>query len=223
MSHPLATRDVAALVSGGIDSAILGVELLASYRRVFPLYVRCGLRWEEVELACLRRYLAAVARPGLAALHVLDEPVADLYGAHWSTSGPVPGAGTPDEAVYLPGRTVLLAAKAAVWSRLRGVEVLAFGCLRGNPFPDSTPEFFRDLAAVLSRALAARLEIVHPFERLSKAEVLHLGASLPLHETFSCLNPVNGVHCGACNKCAERRGGFRAVGMTDRTAYANQG
>jgi 7-cyano-7-deazaguanine synthase len=220
MSQPPPGRDVAVLVSGGIDSAILCVELLGSYRRAFPLYVRCGLRWEEVELACLRRFLAAVERPGLAALHVLDEPVADVYGDHWSTAGPVPAAGTPDEAVYLPGRNVLLAAKAAVWCSLRGVGVLAFGCLRGNPFPDSTPEFFRDLEAALSRALGSRLEIARPFGRLSKAEVLRLGARLPLHETFSCLSPVGGLHCGACNKCAERREGFRAIGLIDRTAYA---
>jgi 7-cyano-7-deazaguanine synthase len=212
---------VAVLVSGGSDSAILCVDLLRSYRRAFPLYVRSGLRWEEVELAHLRRFLGAAERPGLAQLHVLEEPVADLYGEHWSTQGAVPGAETPDEAVYLPGRNVLLAAKAAVWCRLRGIETLAFGTLRGNPFPDSTPDFFHDLAAVLNRALGGRLEIIRPFESMSKVEVLRRGAGLPLHETFSCLNSVGGKHCGRCNKCAERRRGFLAVGIPDRTLYAN--
>src|SRR6185312_8031029 len=101
-----------------------------------------------------------------------DEPVADVYGDHWSTAGPVPAAGTPDEAVYLPGRNVLLAAKAAVWCRLRGVEALAFGTLRANPFPDSTPAFFDGLESVLNRAMGGRLRIVRPYQRLSKVEVL---------------------------------------------------
>ena len=61
----------------------------------------------------------------------------------------VPGSETPDEAVYLPGRNLLLTVKAAVWCRLREIETLALGCLGSNPFPDSTPEFFRDLESLL--------------------------------------------------------------------------
>src|SRR3954469_19715059 len=106
--------DVAVLLSGGIDSAVLCVDLVARGRRVFPLYVRFGLRWEQVELASVKRFLHAVERPGLMPLQVLDEPVADIYGSHWSTNGSrVPDALSDDEAVYLPGRNVLLIAKAA--------------------------------------------------------------------------------------------------------------
>ena len=68
------------LTSGGLDSAILCVDMLREFRRVFPLYIRGGLRWEEVELASLRRFLAAVRRPGLESLVVLDEPVDVVYG-----------------------------------------------------------------------------------------------------------------------------------------------
>lgn len=222
-------RDGAAavLVSGGIDSAILAVDLLASFAAVHPIYVRFGLRWEETELACLRRYLDAVRedRPGLRPLTVLDEPVGAVYGPHWSTRGPsdVPGYDSPDEAVYLPGRNVLLAAKAAVWCRLRDVEHLAFGVLRGNPFPDSTPAFFDELAAVLNRAMSGRLAILRPYETLSKVEVLRRGDRLPLHLTLSCLDPVDGAHCGDCNKCAERRNAFARAGLVDRTVYARDG
>jgi 7-cyano-7-deazaguanine synthase len=215
--------DVAVLASGGIDSAILCVDLLGQARRVIPLYVRFGLRWEEVELSGLARFLEAVARPGLMPLTVLDEPVSDVYGPHWSTGGAdVPGSDSPDEAVYLPGRNLLLAAKAAVWCRLRDVEALAFGCLRANPFPDSTPEFFRDLEAVVNRAMDGRLRILRPFDRLSKSEVLLRGAGLPLHLTFSCLDPLDGRHCGACNKCDERRRGFAEAGRDDPTPYATE-
>jgi 7-cyano-7-deazaguanine synthase len=213
--------DVAVLVSGGADSAILCVDLLREFARVHPIYVRFGLRWEEVELAHLQRFLAAVVRPGLGPLVVLDEPVSSAYGDHWSVVGPsVPGAETPDEAVYLPGRNLLLIAKAAVWCRLREIDRLALGCLRSNPFPDSTPEFFRNLEAVVNQAMNGRLRITRPFDRLSKSEVLRRGADFPLHHTFSCLSPVEGRHCGACNKCAERQNGFRDAALIDRTAYA---
>src|SRR5262249_9070583 len=145
--------------------------------------------------------------PGLMPLTVLDEPIGQVYGDHWSHDGRpgVPGAETDDSAVYLPGRNVLLAAKAAVWCHLRGVEALAFRTLRGHPFPASSPAFFHDLESVLNRAVNGRLAILRLFDTMGKAEVLRLGASLPLHLTFSCLDPVGGRHCGRCNKCAERQ------------------
>jgi 7-cyano-7-deazaguanine synthase len=221
MPEPPPGRDVAVLVSGGVDSAVLCVDLLREFDRVFPLYVRFGLRWEPVELAHLQSFLGAVARPGLGPLEVLDEPVAALYGAHWSTGGAaVPGTETPDEAVYLPGRNLLLAAKAAVWCRLRGVESLALGTLKANPFPDSTDEFFRAMESAANRALGGRLSILRPYSGLSKRDVVLRGAGLPLERTFSCLSPVAGRHCGRCNKCAERRMGFRDVARDDRTDYA---
>jgi 7-cyano-7-deazaguanine synthase len=215
-------HDVAVLVSGGMDSAILCVDLLRQFARVFPIYVRFGLRWEDVELAHLVRFLGAVERPGLGPLVVLDEPVADVYGRHWSLQGPsVPDSETPDEAVYLPGRNLLLLPKAAVWCRLRGVERLALGCLKANPFPDSTPRFYLQMEGVLNLAMDGRLRILRPLEQLSKIDVLRRGGRLPLQFTFSCLSPREGRHCGACNKCAERRKVFQDAGAADPTAYAS--
>ncbi len=221
MPEPISAAS-AVLTSGGLDSAILCVDMLRGFRRVFPLYIRGGLRWEDVELASLRRFLTAVERPGLETLVVLDEPVADVYGAHWSTSGAnVPGAETPDEAVYLPGRNLLLTIKAAVWCRLRGIETLALGSLGSNPFPDSTPHFFRDLQSLLNRAMNGSLTLTRPFDRLHKTDVLLRGKDLPLHLTFSCINPIEGRHCGTCNKCAERKNGFAAAAVPDLTKYAD--
>jgi 7-cyano-7-deazaguanine synthase len=218
MPRPHPEGDAAVLVSGGVDSAVLCVDLLGEYERVRPIYVRFGLRWESVEETWLRRFLQAVSttNAGISPLTVLDEPIAQVYGEHWSNAGGsgVPGAETDDDAVYLPGRNVLLAAKAAVWCRLRGVETLAFGILKGNPFPDSTPEFFDGLETTLNLAMSGRLRLVRPYAGLSKAEVLDRGKGLPLELTFSCLNPVGERHCGACNKCAERKSAFDQAGRS---------
>ena len=208
------------LISGGLDSAILCVELLRDFRPVVPLYIRSGLWWEGAELSALRLFLRAVKREGLQELVVLDEPIADVYGAHWSTSGAsVPGSDTPDEAVYLPGRNILLTVKAAVWCRMRGIETLALGSLGTNPFPDSTPEFFQRLEALLNQAMEGRLKLIRPFDNLHKTDVVLRGKDLPLDLTFSCINPVQGHHCGTCNKCAERKKGFADAGVPDHTSY----
>src|SRR5258708_38386891 len=101
----------AVLVSGGLDSAILLAECVRRSETVYPLYVRSGLTWEPIELSYLRRYLETVRCAVLQSLQVLDLPVADLYGRHWSLTGcGVPDAASPDEAVFLPGRNVLLLA-----------------------------------------------------------------------------------------------------------------
>ncbi len=215
--------DVAVMVSGGIDSTVLAIDLLRRFSRVHPIYVRFGLRWEEFELSSLRAFLAATARPGLMSLQVLNEPIADIYGEHWSTTRPdVPTADSPDEAVYLPGRNLLLVAKAAIWCRLKEVSDLALGCLASNPFPDSTPEFYRGFEAVLEKALASRIRLLRPFEGLHKADVLTRGKGLPLWLTCSCLKPIEGRHCGRCNKCAERRRGFDDLGLDDQTVYDSE-
>ncbi len=211
----------AVLVSGGVESAVLVATMLETSDRVRPIYVRCGLRWENVELESARSFLAAIARKGLEPLVVLDEPIRDVYGSHWSTDAPdVPDADSPDEAVYLPGRNLLLTVKASVWCRLRGVSALALGSLGSNPFPDSTDVFFRDLEDVLGRALSGTPKLLRPFAGLHKPDVVRRGAGLPLERTFSCIQPVDGLHCGRCNKCAERRQGFREADVVDGTRYA---
>ena len=131
----------------------------------------------------------------------------------------MPGSETADEAVYLPGRNLLLTIKAAVWCRLRGISTLALGCLGSNPFPDSTPAFFCMLEELLNRAMGGELRLIRPFDRMHKDDVVRRGRDLPLHLTFSCINPSGEFHCGVCNKCAERKKGFRDAGLTDLTTY----
>lgn len=214
-------KTVGVLVSGGLDSAILVAHLAGSGQRVQPFYIRSQLAWEGVELSCLRRFLAAVARPTLAQLVVLDLPLSDVYGDHWSVTGQsVPDSASPDEAVYLPGRNALLTIKPALWCRLHGVDRLQLAALGTSPFPDATTGFFAELSSVVNRATGGDLKIEMPFAGLNKRQVMELGRDFPLELTFSCIGPVGELHCGRCNKCAERRNAFALIQMPDPTRYA---
>lgn len=214
-TRSLKESKVLALTSGGVDSAILVGELAKQFDSVIPFYVRCGFAWEKAELYWLRRYLRKC--PGrLAALKVVDLPLRDIYPDHWSFTGKkTPGFDSDDDAVYLPGRNILLLSKAAVYASLEGIEMIASGILKGNPFPDSTPLFFRTLEVAFSEGLRAPLTVITPFTQLSKKEVLERGSDLPLSLTFSCIAPRGFSHCGRCNKCAERIRAFRAAGLSD--------
>jgi 7-cyano-7-deazaguanine synthase len=211
---------VAALVSGGLDSAILVGDAVRRGTVVHPLYVRCGLHWEAEELRHLRQFLAAIVAANLRPLHLLEMPVADLYEGHWSITGrDVPSADSPDAAVYLPGRNALLLSKALLWCHLHGVPAVAVGSLDTNPFPDAAPAFFEAFSQAVNQAVGGSVAVVRPFAGMDKTAVMRRGEGLPLGLTFSCLRPVNGLHCGACNKCHERRVAFQRAGLADPTAY----
>jgi len=42
---------------------------------------------------------------------------------------------------------------------------------------------------------------------------------VPLELTLSCMKPRDGLHCGECSKCRERRDAFREAGIEDPTRY----
>jgi 7-cyano-7-deazaguanine synthase len=211
------------LISGGLDSCILLKHLVNEGRRVQPFYIRSQLRWEQEELAAVQAFLSAIKNDKVEPLVVLEMPLKDLYGRHWSTNGQgVPDHKSADEAVYLPGRNALLIIKASIWCRLHGIEQLALGVLDSNPFGDATAEFFADFQSALDRATGGHVEMVRPFARLDKQQVMALGRDLPLELTFSCIAPARGLHCGACNKCAERQKAFRLINMVDPTQYVKK-
>ena len=217
MSHD----SLAVLISGGLDSAILLGDALRRDEAVHPIFVRCGLAWEAVEQTYLDRYLDALRCPALKPLVVLDQPVGDVYGKHWSIPGDnVPNADSPDDAVFLPGRNVLLLAKALIWCHLQRVPAVALGSLQTNPFPDATPAFFHGFQEIVNQAMQGNVEVRLPFGGMKKIAVLRLGQGLPLEHTFSCVAPVGELHCGRCNKCAERKLAFADAGMLDPTRYA---
>jgi 7-cyano-7-deazaguanine synthase len=209
------------LVSGGLDSAILLAQLAEHGWHVQPFYVRTGCHWQAEETEAVRRFVAALQSPLVQPLVELEMPVADLYGNHWSITGrAVPDDHTPDEAVFLPGRNPLLLLKPALWCAMHGVSKLALATLAANPFDDAKPEFFDRFEAMISWAAGFDVKIVRPFEMLSKRCVMQLGRDMPLELTFSCIAPVGGLHCGRCNKCAERAAAFRHLATGDPTSYA---
>lgn len=212
---------ICVLVSGGLDSDVLVAECGKRYGCVHPLYIRQGLAWEAVEIYWLRRFLKTLGHRRIRPLRILSFPLRDLYKSHWSLGHqPVPGHQAPDQAVYLPGRNLILLAKAAVFCALQKIPQIALGLLKGNPFPDATSAFFTHYQAALRGGLQIPFSIQRPYRKLSKVDVLQRGRLWPLELSFSCLAPKGRWHCGHCNKCAERRNAFRLAGIEDKTRYA---
>jgi 7-cyano-7-deazaguanine synthase len=216
------TQPAAVLFSAGLDSAVL-LARAAKESRPRPVYVRAGLAWENQETTAAERLLAAPPFAGaVEELVTLTVDMRDVYPAqHWAVRGEAPGFDSPDEDVYIDGRNIVLLAKASVFMARTGLTRALLGPLAGNPFPDATPEFFTAMARALSLGLDSPIRIETPLAAMHKADVIRLGASLdvPFELTLSCMEPKDGLHCGRCSKCRERRDGFLEAQIPDPTRY----
>jgi 7-cyano-7-deazaguanine synthase len=213
---------VCVLASGGLDSGVLIAELASEYGMIQPVYVRCGLFWEQAERYWLRRFLKKLQglHQHIRPVKILSMDLREIYGDHWSLTGKnVPPYESDDFEVYLPGRNIILLAKTAVYCVLHGITTIATAPLGANPFPDGTPGFYAHMQEVLSEGLDQRVCVRTPFRQLSKEEVIGMGRALPLEWTFSCISPKGHLHCGECNKCAERIKAFHVAGIADHTTY----
>jgi 7-cyano-7-deazaguanine synthase len=230
----------AVLFSGGLDSAVLVADALAAEApaeasaHLRALYVSVGFAWEHDERAMIARLFAAPPFAGAIEPPVdLQFDMRDVFPpSHWAVRGEPPAFDTPDEDVYIHGRNVTLLSKAAIYMARHAVSGMApggvtrilLGSLGGNPFPDATPGFFDAMARALSLGLATPIAIEAPYAALHKHDVIRRGIELgvPLELTLSCMQPKDGMHCGRCSKCRERRDAFREARVEDPTAYRHE-
>lgn len=213
---------MALLISGGLDSSILLQKLVHNKIKIYPIYVRNGNYWEKIERYWLNAFLKTVKQSSVHKLTELHLPTNDLYQNFWAINGKkVPSARSKDEAVYLPGRNILLIAKTAIFCMHHRIHEIILASLKTNPFLDAKPEFFRQYSSLLSQALNFPIQIKTPLAKMTKKEVMLVGKDWRLDLTFSCIAPEGKKHCGKCNKCAERKVAFKTAGIKDSTHYAD--
>jgi len=219
---PISGR-TAVLASGGLDSSVLLADLARRGRHVFPVYVRSGLKWERAELSMVRKFIRALEGGRIEPIAVLALPMADVAAGHWSITGRnVPGFAAALSSNYIPGRNLILLAKAAVYCARNRIGELAMASLASNPFPDARPQFLRAMERAIALGVGLNLRITTPFAAMSKSDVIRRGRAMRLDLTLSCARPRGGIHCGRCTKCAERIEGFAAANVPDPTRYARR-
>jgi 7-cyano-7-deazaguanine synthase len=222
-------RSAVVLLSGGLDSAtVLAVarrEGFACHALSFDYGQRHRI---ELEAAAL------VAAAGDARDHRLI--VLDLgnIGGSALTDPDIP---VPENAAaegipitYVPARNTILLAVALGYAEVLGASDIFIGvnAVDYSGYPDCRPEFiaaFEQLANLATRAgVEGRpVHIRAPLIRLSKAEIIRLGADLGVDYslTVSCYQPdTTGRACSVCDSCRFRRAGFAGAGIPDPTRYS---
>ena len=111
MITPSDRTGIAVLFSAGLDSAVLLAHAAHEHpgTRIQPIYVRAGLAWEKEEQEIAVRLLGTSPyRWSVLPLATLTVDMRDVYpAAHWAVRGVPPAYDTPDEDVYIDGRTIV--------------------------------------------------------------------------------------------------------------------
>jgi len=215
---------VVAVVSGGLDSAVLLYDLLARGARVKALSVDYGQRH--------RRELKAAA--ALCRLRDVRHELVDLRGLKrlLSSSLTTPGARVPEghyaeanmRSTVVPNRNMILLATAAAWAISSRCDAVAYAAHSGDHaiYPDCREKFVRALDKAIGLADWHKVRLLRPFVRMRKADIVRRGAALgvPFAKTWSCYKG-GARHCGKCGTCVERREAFRLAKVPDPTDYSS--
>lgn len=229
MTNPVSNRAVL-IASGGMDSTVTAYELRARGSEVFLLAFDYGQR-HRVEL----EHLAKIAER----LNVPHETV-NLSGlghlltgsALTETSVEVPDGHYSDQSMrstVVPNRNMIMLSIAAGVAVARGASIVAFGAHAGDHpiYPDCRPAFFEQLGKAIHAGnegfLAPGFRLEAPFLHLTKTDIARRGHELgvPFELTWSCYKG-EGVHCGKCGTCVERKEAFTLAGVADPTEYADR-
>lgn len=189
---------VVTLVSGGLDSTVMGVFARKQGITQFPLFVNYGQLCAERELAACKHVHQRLRLP--------PPTIMDIRGF-----GRVVHSGLTDrtlrvkEDAFLPGRNLLLLLCAASYACQVGAHSVSMGLLddRYRLFPDQSRMFVRQARNVLRIAIGRRLTFITPLMHMSKRDVIRVARRLHVQGTYSC-HSGRAAPCGLCVSCLER-------------------
>jgi 7-cyano-7-deazaguanine synthase len=123
----------------------------------------------------------------------------------------------------VPNRNMIMLAVAAGWAISEKADRVAYGAHAGDHtiYPDCRPEFAAALGKAIGLADWHHLDLHCPFIKLSKTDIVRLGAQLHVDfaQTWSCYEGGE-LHCRRCGTCVERKEAFERAGVIDPTKYA---
>ena len=220
------------LASGGMDSAVTAAVARQEHELAL-LHATYGQRTAARER---RSYEALADHFGVPADRraVVDLAFLSRVGGSALTdrtiavpeAAPAVGARREIPATYVPFRNGLLLAHAVAWAEVLRAETVFIGAVEEDSpgYPDCRAAFLTAFqqAARLGSRTGERLRVLAPLVRMSKADIVRLGAELraPFALTWSCYQRED-VACGRCESCALRRRGFQLAGVDDPVPYAS--
>jgi 7-cyano-7-deazaguanine synthase len=189
-----------ALVSGGLDSALMTLLAVEEGIEVHPLFINYGQKAAARELKACRAVFRARDLPKPTVMNVAG------FG-RLIESGLTSDRQDTFLDAFLPGRNLLFLLLGAAYAYQVGAGAVAIGLLteKTSLFPDQTAAFTRQAERLLTRTLGRPIAVLTPLMGMHKAGVVELSHAKGLSGTYSC-HQGGPEPCGRCVACREYLG-----------------
>ncbi len=185
------------LVSGGLDSTLVGLLLKEEGISTYPLFIDYGQRAAKREWnACLKVHNK----------YELSQPKqVDLSGfGKLIISGLTSESMDINAAAFTPGRNFIFILVGAAYAYQVGAHAVSIGLLseRYSLFPDQKKSFLESAEQSIRYALDKEIKVATPLFEFSKADILILAKQRGITDTYSC-HEGEEKPCGHCISCLE--------------------
>lgn len=185
------------LVSGGLDSTLVGVMAKESGVAQYPLFIDYGQRAAQREWQTCQAVHQALRLPAPVRM--------DLSGfGQVIASGLTREALPVKEEAFTPGRNFLFLLMGSSYAYQVGASSVAIGLLaeQFSIFPDQRRGFLSQAESAISIAMGRDISILTPLMDFGKADVVQLAEVRGISGTYSC-HTGNSEPCGQCIACLE--------------------
>lgn len=185
------------LVSGGLDSTLIGVMAKEDQIDHFPLFIDYGQRAASKEWATCQAVHRQLGLP---------EPTRmDLSGFGQVIASGLTNVGMDvKEDAFTPGRNMLFLLMGSAYAYQVGASSVAIGLLaeQFSLFPDQRQPFLVQAEQAISAAMGRQIKVLTPLIDFGKADVIRLATEKGVAGTYSC-HIGNSQPCGHCIACLE--------------------
>ncbi len=185
------------LVSGGLDSTLVGVMAREDRIVHHPLFIDYGQRAARKEWETCKAVHKALELP---------EPTRmDLSGfGHVIASGLTREQLHVKDDAFTPGRNLMFLLMGGAYAYQLGVSSVAIGLLaeKFSLFPDQRLSFLAQAEIAIAVAMGRQIKVVTPLIEFGKADVVRLADAKGVTGTYSC-HTGNSEPCGRCIACLE--------------------
>jgi len=185
------------LVSGGLDSTLVGVMAREEGLTVHPLFIDYGQRSGQREWDTCQRVHSQLGLPTPLRM--------DLSGfGRVIHSGLTSVEMDVKEEAFTPGRNLMFLLMGSAYAYQVGASSVLVGLLseRFSLFPDQRSGFIAQAECTIEAALGRRIKVVMPLSEFSKADVVKMAQEKGIAGTYSC-HTGGSEPCGQCISCLE--------------------
>lgn len=185
------------LVSGGLDSTLVGVLAKENSVDAVPLFINYGQIAAEREWRACEFIHKKMGLPQPAYMDIAG------FGKIIS-SGLTSKKLHVKEDAFTPNRNLLFLLAGASYGYQNGVHSVAIGLLNEklSLFPDQTQSFIIDAERAISSSLGISIEVLQPLADFTKKDVVALANEKGISDTYSC-HLGDSEPCEKCIACLE--------------------